>query len=74
MEILRNPEYDEQFRAEEIAAESRDFSRMIKELLSDTDSDYPTNKVWLGTVLINGVETQIQIVATQERSFFIDEN
>lgn len=38
MEILRNPEYDEQFRAEEIAAESRDFSRMIKELLSDTDS------------------------------------
>jgi hypothetical protein len=72
---FENPEYDEQVM-QQIAKESETFRVLLAGLVKDTDKDYPTNQVWLGTLALgeNKTHTQIKLVVTQEPSKTIDEN
>lgn len=72
---LDNPEYDGEFLMQRIAQESPTFKSYLAGLLKDTDSDFPTNEVWLGTLAlgVNKVESQIKLTVTQESPLFIDE-
>jgi hypothetical protein len=73
--FFENPEYDEQVM-QQIASESETFRALLAGLVKDTDKDYPTNQVWLGTLALgeNKTHTQVKLVVTQEPSKTIDEN
>jgi len=74
---LKNTDYDDQqFLVKQIAKESPLFNSYIQEALKDTDSDYPTNEIWLGTLKIGKgkVSTQVNLTITQDTKRFIDEN
>ena len=72
---LENPDYDEQVM-QQIARESVTFRNLLEGLVKDTDSKYPTNEVWLGTLALgdNKTHTQIKLTVSQEAKHFIDEN
>ncbi len=73
---LSNTGYEESFLIKQIAKESPLFNSYIQQALKDTDRDYPTNQIWLGTLQLgkNKVVTQINLTITQEAKHFIDEN
>ena len=73
--LLDNPEYDEQVM-QKIANESPTFKALLEGLVKDTDSEYPTNEAWLGTLALgkDKTHTQIKLVVTQEPNKTIDEN
>lgn len=73
--ILKNEEYDEQLM-QQIAAESSTFNTMLVGLVVDTDNEYKTNQLWLGTLALGEekTHTQIKLVVTQEPSQTIDED
>jgi len=75
---LKNPDYydDNDFLIKQIAKESPLFNSYIQEALKDTDSDYPTTQIWLGTLQLgkDKAATQINLTITQEAKHFIDEN
>lgn len=73
MNILNNPEYDEQLM-QEIGEESAIFCNNLISLVKDVDNENPTSEMWLGTLNINGKHTQVKLVVTQETSNHIDEN
>jgi hypothetical protein len=66
---LNNPDYDMKFIMQKIADESPTFKKELGWLLRDTDSEFPTNELWLGTL----ENKQIKLVITQESKNFIDE-
>lgn len=68
-----HPDYEEQ-PIQDIEQESKIFSSLVNELASYTNNESPTNKLWLGTLDINGHHTQIQLVITQAPQEQIDEN
>lgn len=72
---LTNPEYDEQVM-QQIASESDTFRVLLEGLVQDTDSELPTNEVWLGTLALGNEKkhTQVKLVVTQETKNLIDEN
>jgi len=73
---LQNPEYDDQeFLLKQFAKESPLFNSYIQEALKDTDNEYPTNQIWLGTLQLGKEKTttQINLTITQEPKKFIDE-
>ncbi len=73
---LSNSGYEDTFLIKQIAKESPLFNNYIQQALKDTDSDFPTNQIWLGTLELgkNKVVTQINLTITQEAKLFIDEN
>ncbi len=73
---LKNPDYDFEFLVEQIAKESPTFKSYIQSALLDTDSEFPTNEIWLGTLKSgkDNSKTQIKLTVTQEHKHFIDEN
>lgn len=73
---LKNSEYDDDFLIKQIAKESPLFNAYIQQALKDTDHEFPTNQIWLGTLQLgkDKVSTQINLTITQEGSQFIDEN
>ncbi len=73
--LLDNPEYDEQVM-QKIASESPTFKALAEGLVTDTNDEYPTNEVWLGTLALGeeNKHTQIKLVVTQEANNLIDEN
>jgi len=73
---LNNNKYEDSFLIKQIAKESPLFNSYIQQALKDTDRDYPTNQIWLGTLQLgkNKVVTQINLTITQEAEHFIDEN
>ncbi|KTG21992.1 hypothetical protein AUR67_00500 [Pseudoalteromonas sp. XI10] len=73
MNRFDNPEYDGDQVMQMIANESPLFSEILKGLVNDTDPEYPTNQAWLGTLNLNGTNTQIKLVVTQKTNSFIDE-
>jgi len=72
---FENPEYDEQVM-QQIAKESKTFKAILESMVKDTDNQYPTNEIWLGTLALgkDKSHTQIKLVVTQESQHFIDEN
>jgi len=73
MNILNNPEYDEQIM-QEIGEESAIFCNNLISLVKEIDNELPTVEMWLGTLNINGKHTQVKLVVTQETEKMIDEN
>jgi hypothetical protein len=74
---LKHPDYyDDDFLIKQIAKESPLFNSYIQAALKETDSEYPTNQIWLGTLQLgkDKVATQINLTVTQEGKHFIDEN
>lgn len=73
---LKNTEYDDDFLIKQIAKESPLFNSYIQQALTETDSECPTNQLWLGTLQLgkNKVATQVNLTITQEAKHFIDEN
>ena len=73
---LSNPEYDMTFFMQRIAEESPTFRKQLESLLKDTDKEFPTNELWLGSLNIGPSKTytQIKLTVTQEQAQFIDEN
>lgn len=74
MDILKNPEYDDEQTMQLLAKESELFNSIVKGLVNDTDEEYPSNSAWLGTLNLKGRVTQVQLVVTQETEKLIDEN
>ncbi|NRA69374.1 MAG: hypothetical protein HRU24_00025 [Gammaproteobacteria bacterium] len=70
---LKNSEYDDDFMIKQIAMESTLFNRYVQDALREVDKQYPTTEIWLGTLRVGGVETQINLTITQETRRFIDE-
>ena len=73
--LLSNPEYDEQVM-QKIANESPTFKALLEGMVIDTDSKYPTNEAWLGTLDLGKDKTltQIKLTVSQEAKHIIDEN
>ena len=73
--LLNNPEYDEQLM-QQIANESPTFKALLEGMIIDTDSEYPTNQAWLGTLALgkDKTHTQVKLVVTQDINNTIDEN
>ena len=73
--MLSNPEYDEQVM-QQIAKESETFRVLLEGMVKDTDSEYPTNQAWLGTLALgkDKTHTQVKLVVTQDINNTIDEN
>jgi len=74
MNHFDNPDYDGPQTMQLMAEQSDLFNAVLSGLVSDTDSDYPTNQAWLGTININGKATQVKLVVTQEPEQLIDED
>lgn len=72
---LINDNYDpDDFLLTKIAAESPTFKSYLLSMLKDTDQDYPTNTVWLGTLLKGDKPAQVTLRVTQELINFVDED
>jgi len=71
---LKNPDYDCDFLLNEVALESPLFKANLLSLLKDIDQDNQTDEIWMGTLNVEGKETQVKLVITQEPKNFIDEN
>ena len=70
---LSNPNYDMDFIMQKIADESPTFKKYLESLINDTDRDFPTNELWLGTLDLDST-TQMKLTVSQEPQHFIDEN
>jgi hypothetical protein len=74
---LNNPEYDDEVMLMlQIAKESETFRVLLEGMIKDTDSQYHTNQVWLGTLALgkDKTHTQVKLVVTQDINNTIDEN
>jgi len=71
---LKNPDYDCDFLLNEVAIESPLFKANLVSLLEDIDQDNQTNEIWMGTLNVEGKQTQVKLVVTQDSKNFIDEN
>lgn len=74
---LNNADYDDQvFLVKQIAKESPLFNSYIQQALKDTDNEFPTNEIWLGTLKLgkDKISTQVNLTITQDAKRFIDEN
>ena len=74
MDHFDNPDYDGPQTMQLMAKQSDLFNAVLSGLVFDTDSDYPTNQAWLGTINKNGKATQVKLVVTQEPEQLIDED
>ncbi|MCE2597184.1 hypothetical protein K6Y31_20635 [Motilimonas cestriensis] len=72
---LVNQDYDFEMVLNQIAAESKTFSSHVKGMAENLDSSYQTERAWLGTIKNDkGELIQVQLVATQDATQFVDED
>lgn len=71
---LKNPDYDGDFLLNEVASQSPLFKQLLLSLIEDVESVGDIEEAaWLGTLKINGLESQIKLVVTQDSNNFVDE-
>lgn len=70
-----HPDYElEEMRLTEIEHRSTLMRKLVNELTEEVAQDDTEARLWLGTKLINGQRSQVQLVITPIDSHFVDED
>ncbi|NRA62256.1 MAG: hypothetical protein HRU25_15430 [Psychrobium sp.] len=73
---FKNPDYDFEQLLETIGKESPTLQGYVESALEQVDSNYHTEKIWLGTMQTgqHDTPTQVYIVVSRDTNSFIDED